>query len=250
MKVHQRISEKDIRFGVVSDTHLCSDSEDLEHLIEMYNIFKSEGIRQVFHAGDITDGMGVYRGQENSLKVIGVDKQAEYTVNHYPLVSGITTYFITGNHDLKTFNDNGADVGGLIVNGGTAPAGSDETRVFRGRSDLKYLGRYYGRVAWNHILIDLVHPDAGFTYAVSYSPQKYINELEGGTKPNVLLYGHLHRALFMNYRNINLLMGGCFQGQIDFLKRKGISPVRGGWVVEMFKKNNREQFNPRFFRFF
>jgi hypothetical protein len=38
----------------------------------------------------------------------------------------------------------------------------------------------------------------------------------------------------------------CFQVQNDYLKRKGIMPVRGGWIVE-FEKDR--EINPRFFQF-
>jgi predicted phosphodiesterase len=229
---HINDGQKEIRFGVVSDTHLASESEDLEHLSQIYDIFQREGIKRVFHAGDISDGMGVYVGQENSLKCIGVAKQAEYVTKHYPSRKGIVTSFITGNHDLKIYRTSGMDIGGLIAKGGLVEDGPEQ-KEFKGREDLEYLGRYYARVNWNNTKIDLIHPDHGFSYAISYAPQKYINELEGGSKPDILLFGHLHRMMYMNYRNVHLFMAGCFQRQTDFLKRKGISPVRGGWIIDL-----------------
>jgi predicted phosphodiesterase len=244
-KIHHRIEQYPIRFGVVSDTHLASDYEDLESLEKMYNIFSKEGINKVFHSGDITDGIGVYSGQENFLKVTGVAKQAKYVIENYPKKKGIETILISGNHDMKAFKSSGADVCSLITHGGFVEENT-EVLELEGRKDIKYIGRYYGRVRWNDINIDLVHPDYGFAYAISYPIQKYINELEGGSKPDILLFGHLHRSIFMNYRNINVLMAGCFQVQNDYLKRKGIMPVRGGWIVE-FEKDR--EINPRFFQF-
>lgn len=241
---------KEIRFGVVSDTHLCADTERLEELAEAYDIFSKEGIDKVFHAGDITDGFNVYKGHEQHVKIFGTEKQAVYTIRHYPRIRG-KTFFITGNHDLRAFEKGGEDVGSLIVNGVTA--GKDDEGVERtaGRDDLVYLGRFLGRIVWNNNKIDIVHPDYGFSYAVSYAPQKYINELEPGTKPDVLIFGHLHRAFYMNYRNINLLMAGCFQGQNDYLKRKGIQPVRAAWIVEIKRDRKfRLKFTPHLLKFY
>lgn len=253
MKTHKQINKKPIRFGVVSDTHLCAFSEALNELNQMYDIFKKEGIEYVFNAGDITDGIGVYPGHDQEIKVGGVERQAHYVIKNYPERKGIKTVFITGNHDLKQFNKNGIDVGGLITHGGVIPSESTETKNFKGRDDLEYLGQYYARVNWSDCLIDLVHPDCGFAYAISYAPQKYINELEGGSKPDILLFGHLHRAMFMNYRNINLFMAGCFQKQNNFLKRKGIMPVRGGWIIEARKhaeKGSQIDVKSQFYKYY
>lgn len=243
--------EKELRFGIVSDTHLCAETERLEELTEAYHIFKREGINRVFHAGDITDGFNVYRGHENHIKCFGTDKQAEYTIHNYPKIDGIDTFFITGNHDLKAYEKGGPDIGGLIVNGLTIGSDDEGVKQVKGRTDLHYLGRYLARIVWNNNKIDLIHPDYGFSYAVSYAPQKYINELEPGTKPDVLVFGHLHRAFYMNYRNINLLMGGCFQGQNDYLKRKGIQPVRAAWIIEMSRDRKfRLDFKPTLLKFY
>lgn len=248
--IHHHIHKKDVRFGVVSDTHLASDYEALDDLNRMYDIFQKEGITTVLHAGDITDGFGVYTGQENYLKCTGVGKQAKYTVEHYPQRKGIETIMIGGNHDLKSFKHTGIDVCSLICKGGFVEDNTEQIEI-QGRKDIRYLGRFYARVKWDNTLIDMVHPDYGFSYAISYAPQKYINELEGGSKPDILLFGHLHRMMFMDYRNINLIMAGCFQLQTDYLKRKGIQPVRGGWILEHKKSKSgmSRTFVPTAFKF-
>jgi len=246
--MHIKTNEKEFRIGVVSDTHLGSYYEDLKSLEEMYTIFKKEGIKYVFNCGDLTDGIGVYRGQENFLKHSTTTEQARYFNKNYPKIEGIENIVITGNHDLKQFERGGMDVGELIIKGGRC--GDDVS--FDGREDIKYLGRYAGRVVFNNVKIDLVHPDYGFTYAISYSPQKYINELEGGSKPDILLFGHLHRLMYMNYRNIHLFMAGAFQKQSDYLKRKGIQPAIGGWIINIMidRKKRLHRIKPEIYRFF
>ena len=225
-----------LEFAVVSDTHLASKYERLNELHSFYNDLKKYGINLVLHAGDITDGVGVYKGQENCIKVYNTDEQAEYTKANYPKIKGIETKFITGNHDLRAWDKGGADVGKLI----------NEMRP-----DLKYLGRYSQRVNIEGFKIDIVHPAGGMAYALSYPAQKYVNGLEGGTKPDVLIFGHRHQSIFMGYRNIFCFDAGCFQGQNDFTKRRGINPQVGGWIIQLNRLNAKEiEITPKFKKYY
>lgn len=216
---------KTIRFAAIGDTHLGSKKDELSALHQFYRILKRKKISIVLHAGDILDGMGVYRGQEFELAVFGADNQISYAVKHYPKISGITTYFINGNHDYSFYKKLGLDTGAVIS---------------RERKDLVYLGHYKGEVNINGIKIWLVHPDGGMPYAISYRGQKYVEQIESGHKPRILLLGHLHTAYFFEYRNIYVFGVGCFQGQTPFILRKGINPVIGGWIIEVKvdKKNS------------
>src|ERR1035437_2191937 len=45
-----------IRFGLVADTHLASKEERLSELHAQYDLFQTERITQVFHAGNLVDG--------------------------------------------------------------------------------------------------------------------------------------------------------------------------------------------------
>lgn len=85
---------KEIRFGVVSDTHLCSHSERLDVLEAAYDTFAEQKITHVFHAGNMLDGEFKYNRYE--LYAHGVHDQCAYMADHYPQRDGITTYFITG----------------------------------------------------------------------------------------------------------------------------------------------------------
>jgi len=95
--LEHNISNKVFTFGVVSDTHLCSIHEKLDELHTFYEICRKEKIQIVVHSGDLLCGWGIYRGQENEVKVFGADNQITYTVKNYPKIKGITTYFIDGN---------------------------------------------------------------------------------------------------------------------------------------------------------
>lgn len=212
------------RFGVIGDTHLGSRYAEEEALEAYYERLKKENIKIVFHAGDITDGINVYPGHINDLVVWGVDEQAEYTAEVYPQIKGIKTYFITGNHDLKALQKTGIDVGKLI-NGY--------------RPDLVYLGQYYRRLNIDNILIDLVHPDGGAVYSLSYPAQKYLRNSPPETHPDINLMGHHHTMFYGKIQGVHNLNVGCFMGTTDFLRRKGIRADIGGWIVEIKKKNGK-----------
>ena len=90
----QALRGKPIKFGVVSDTHLCSHAQRLDVLEAAYDTFAQQGITQVFHAGNMIDGEFKFNRYE--LYAHGVHDQCSYMADHYPQRPGITTYFITG----------------------------------------------------------------------------------------------------------------------------------------------------------
>lgn len=84
-----------IKFGVVSDTHLGSNYCQITFLQWFYKHIAKKGARFVLHAGDVTDGIGIYRSQEFEVHKHGFSEQLEYVCEKYP--SDIPTYYITGN---------------------------------------------------------------------------------------------------------------------------------------------------------
>ena len=214
----KNISDNVFTIGIVADTHLCSTHEKLNELHTFYAIMKKEGIDTVFHAGDVIAGWGIYRGQENEVHTFGANNQAQYAVDNYPKVDGITTYFCTGNHDLSWWKTAGIDVGELIA---------------AQRPDMIYLGQYKGDVKINGIKFRIMHPDGGGAYALSYRAQKISEQIPSGDKPKVLIFGHWHTAHYFFYRNMHIFNAGCFESQTSFLLRKGINPIIGGWTVEI-----------------
>ncbi|MHA1304234.1 MAG: metallophosphoesterase family protein [Candidatus Heimdallarchaeaceae archaeon] len=204
------------KFAVVSDTHLCSKYERLDALNTFYRLCKRQGITDVYHAGDLITGQKLFRGMEYEIHTIGVDNQVRYCIDNYPKVKGITTYFITGNHDLSYYKDLGIDVGNLI---------SEK------RPDMVYLGQWQTDIVLNGVRIRLLHPDKGGAYAVSYQAQKIAEQIQSGKKPQVIFFGHWHSSIYFLYRNIHIFCAGAFEDQTPYLMRKGINPILGGWIV-------------------
>jgi DNA polymerase II small subunit/DNA polymerase delta subunit B len=81
--------------------------------------------------------------------------------------------------------------------------------------------------------------------------QKYINSIQGGTKPNIICAGHLHSSYYLPYRNIHAIGSGCFQWQTNWMRSKGMQAVVGGWIVEV-KHNKGEviSIKPQFTQFY
>jgi predicted phosphodiesterase len=213
-----------IWFGVIGDTHYGSLYECKDELAAMYRAFKAAGVKNVLHAGDLIDGHRVYRGQEFELHRHGWAEQRDHFVKHAPKESGITTYFITGNHDASMKKAAGMDVGAELADR---------------RKDWHFCGEDYAAIDFvtgngRKFKVAMIHPSGGSAYALSYRPQKIAEQIEGGSKPNLLAVGHYHKAEFMpSYRNIAVLQVGCFQRQTPFMVTKGLAAHVGGWIVRV-----------------
>ena len=66
----------------------------------------------------------------------------------------------------------------------------------------------------------------------SYRLQKYVENIAGGTKPNIISMGHLHQSLYAEIRNIHCFLPGSFQRQNNFLRRKGVDPQISAWIID------------------
>jgi len=226
------------KFGYVTDTHLCSRYERLDVLNAAYKVFRNEGVEAVMHSGDILAGEKVYRGQEYELHTIGATSQVAYAVAKYPRFKGITTYFITGNHDLVFWKRSQVDVGAMIA---------------ERRPDMVYLGQEEADVMIGKIRVRLSHPGKGTSYALSYFQQKYIEALSGGQKPHILCIGHFHKAAVLPcYRGVMSLQGGTLESQTPFMRRMNIAAHVGFWIVEFCVDANGSliRFRPEFFAYY
>ena len=208
------------RIGLVSDTHLCSHKQQLTHLKDFYRRCADAGVKRIYHSGDVFAGDGkVYRGQEFEIFIAGFDSALEYGAEHYPSEPGVTTYFITGNHDLSWYQRGGADIGHALEDA---------------RKDLVYLGQAGAYVnLTDEVRLYLHHPKGGKAYALSYKVQKFIENLTPEERPRILASGHLHSKLYVDYLDVKAFMVPCFEAQTTYLKALGLHPAIGGWILEL-----------------
>lgn len=206
---------------VVGDSHMGSIYEQIAFLNYLYDLAEKRGITRIYHVGDVVDGHYVNKRQQQlyTLKCIGFEKQTQNVIDNYPYRRGITTYFILGNHDETFIQVGGANIGIAIA---------------RARPDMKYLGAGSARVMLTpNCSMDLLHPLDGSSYALSYSGQKYMDALTGGDKPNILLVGHHHKAMYMFYRHIHYLEVPSTCLQSDWEKRNRINNTAGAWILHI-----------------
>lgn len=226
-----------IRFGLVSDTHINSKYTQITHLHDFYDKCVQEGIDTVYHAGDIDDGEEMRMGHKYECYTQGADDHIKEIVRVYPKREGITTYFITGNHDASIIKRCGYDIGYAIA---------------RERKDMIYLGQSIADVMLTpNCKFRLQHPWDGTAYSISYKPMKIIEAMQGGEKPNLIAIGNYHKAEYLPYRNVHSLQASCFQSVTPFMQNKGISAYMGGWIIELqvekttgYIKSIKQQFIP------
>ena len=106
---------KEEPIGLIGDTHLGSKYCRLDYLWEYYDIANREGVKKIYHAGDMVAGENMFRGQVYELYAHGFKAQAQEVIDEYPEVKGITTYYILGNHDLSFWKTAGADISDLVT---------------------------------------------------------------------------------------------------------------------------------------
>ncbi len=213
-----------LKFAIIGDTQLGSKYAQISHLKSFYELCASEGIKDVYHTGDVTDGLKMRSGHEYELYKTSADDMVQDVIKNYPRIEGITTHFITGNHDASIYKQVGYDIGNTIT---------------EKRPDMKYLGRDCALIFLTpNCKLELRHPWDGTAYALSYKPQKMIEAMESDSKPNILAIGHYHKAEYLFYRNVHCLQTGCFQGQTPYTRGKGISVHMGGWIVTIHVDKN------------
>jgi len=205
-------------FMVLSDSHMGSVNEQTSFIHYLYDLAVERGIDTVYHCGDISEGFKRSRPAHIfSLHAISFDEQLEHIVSAYPHRDGITTYFITGNHDHFHIENGGANIG---------------KGISAQRPDMIYLGINTAVIKLNDkCKMELFHPQDGSSYATSYAGQKYLDSLSGGDKPNILFVGHHHKSLYFQYRNVHYFEVPSTHSQSDWEKGKRIQNTSGAWIV-------------------
>lgn len=225
---------------IVSDTHFGNNFQQLHLLNKLYEEAYQKEITKVLHVGDLVDGdySLIRKEQARQIFLHGFDEQCGYVVDMYPKINGITTDFILGSHDETHYKNGQATLGCWIP---------------KCRKDMNYLGQDQVTININGVKITLDHPGDGSSYALSYKPQKRIEELETGNKPKILLIGHYHKAYSFIYRNVYCVETPCLCDKTQFQTKKGIYNIMGGYFLDIYsdEKGNIQYFNadPRIFNY-
>lgn len=212
---------------VYSDTHLCNKDQQLWMVNELYKMANDRGITTALHIGDVVDGdyTSIRKEQIYKLFARGFKEQCDYVIEFMPKVKGMTTYFIQGSHD-ETHLKNGGGILGEVVS--------------KARKDFIYKGQDRATIKINNIKICLDHPGGGSAKILSYKPQGTVETFESGAKPNLLLQGHYHKSYYMMYRNIHTILVPSTTSQSQFMMKKGISNIMGGYILTIYSNKKGE----------
>lgn len=217
---------------VVSDTHFGNIHQQLHLLNQLYQEAYNRGIKYALHVGDMTDGNYPIRPESPRQQFLhGFDEQVGYTVDMYPYVDGMETYYILGSHDESHYKNGQATV---------------DYWVDRCRKDMTFLGQDTGQISINAVKFLLDHPGDGSTQSLSYKPQKRIEILESHNKPKIMLIGHYHKSYAFAYRNVQCIEVPALCSKTQFQQKKGLINSVGGYFLKIYSdsKGNIQYFEP------
>ena len=242
------LEEKEIIFGVASDWHFGSKYVQITALNEFCELARKKGVKYIFVPGDITAGFSVYSGQVFDLYALSAEEQEASVITNLP--KGFEYYCLGGNHDYN-FIKRGGGHNPLLA-------------IANQREDFHYIGFDEATVPiLKGVEINLWHPSGGVPYALSYRLQKGIEQIAFGEltkivrgvkeRPTVrfVLAGHLHVQVQAMFGSIFGCQCGCFEGQSPYLKRKGLVPHVGGYIIEavLGKSGLLKNFEAKFYIF-
>ncbi len=221
-----RLLGKEHSFGLISDTHLCHETERLDVLHAAYKLFAKRNIKDVLHAGNIIEGEAPWNMYE--IKKHGVHNQAQYLADNYPKQAGITTFFVTGEcHEGRYQQKTGLRVGWYI----------QKVCEDAGRTDIKFVGHVERDIVLKQQIgetrIRVMHPGGGCAYALSYPGQKMVESFQGGEKPQVLILGHYHKFDVNYAREVFTVMPGCICDQSKFMRKHKLAAHVGFSILKI-----------------
>lgn len=209
---------------VLSDTHIGSSYSPYEWHDAAAEIAKKENCECVLHCGDLTEGMRIKRigTQIYELSEIGYERQKDKAIE---LMSkyNMPIYAISGNHDAFFHEYMDADVVKAVA--AEVP-------------NMTYLGYDTADIDIDGVKLRLWHGgDGSNSYALSYRLQKVIESLPGGTKPAILLAGHVHKFCYIFERNVHAISCPSMQAQTAWMRGKKLASHTGFLLLEFDVKD-------------
>jgi len=223
------LEKTEIIFGVASDLHIGSKEVQLTALNEFCEICRKKGVKYIFVPGDVFAGYKVFAGQEYEVYAMTAEEQEESAIVNLP--TGFEWYMMGGNHDYSF----------IKKGGGHNPLLALENK----REDVHYLGFDDVDVPiLEGVDMKMWHPSGGVPYALSYRLQKAVEQIAYSElakmtwnkkeAPSIrfLLAGHIHTQVQAMIGSIFAAQCGTFEAQNSYLKRHGLHPTVGGYVIK------------------
>ena len=233
--------DETIKAMFISDTRFGSIYQQTTILNDLYIKAKQLGVKYVFLSGDVVEGM--YTGSKaiynSTLHQDGYEDQADFVASCFPRVEGITTYFITGEHDLSFLKTKEKiDIGTIIA---------------AKRDDMIYLGPKRKKVKFvtpdkkGEITIYLQHAKGNVPYTISYKPQQKISSMRNEDKTDILVTSHFAACDSFLRRGVRSYQVPTVVATTDEMK-DATTPVYntvGGWMVKLDKDKKGNLINTK-----
>jgi hypothetical protein len=221
----------EIIFGGIADTHLGSKYERLDVLNSIYDRFQEAGVKEVYHGGNWIDGEA--RFNKTDIYSYGLGNQVQNFIEKYPQRKGITNYIISGDdHEGWYVQRENINIGQYM----------QMQAEMAGRFDLidaGYMERDFEFKQQNgSAIMRLIHAGGGSSYATSYSSQKYVESLQGGEKPQIVLVGHYHKFEYCYPREVHVIQLGTTCDQTPFMRKRKLQAMVGGCIFRMKQADN------------
>jgi biotin operon repressor len=213
-----------------SDFHTGSTAEQITNRIRFLNYCREQGVKLFAVPGDLTAGNRVYHGQFADLYCHTSESQEAALSRAIVPLPDEKWVILGGNHDWSWVKNSGVDL---------------VWRFCQKHPNVYFLGYDQADVPLtDNTKIRLWHPSGGVPYAVSYRLQKGMESLayerlssylEETTDPKirVIAVGHLHIENSFQRGGILGFQAGCFEGVTSYLKRKGLHPTIGGYIMTL-----------------
>jgi DNA polymerase II small subunit len=261
--------EQDVSIAFLSDMHCGSDrhlEKSMNNFLEWLNSDdeNAKKIRYIFIVGDNVDGVGIFPGQEEVLRLKSMHEQYELLASYLKRVpKNVTMFMCPGQHDAtrvaepqpiisKRYAPQLYEIENLILV--TNPT---NVKLIEGDKEFKVL-MYHGASLHNFIneikylrlmkahkcparaveeLLKRRHLAPTHSEVV-YIPNADCDPMVISEVPDILCTGEVHRLDIRNYNGVIIITGSCWQSQTPFEEKVGNVPDPA--KVPVFNLKTRE----------
>ena len=237
--------QKKLRVAALGDLHIGSNEVNCQELIMLLTYLQKRDYKVITISGDLTDGLGVYRGQTQNLDLATAEKQAELFVSIFSQFN-FDVYACWGNHDEAASGNGAVRVLSLIEEK------MANRKKGKNKGSFTVLKSFTGYLVWGKNVIGISHMDGsrGNGQSDTYPFQKvmdnmfkssmghgedanYVN-IHGHWLPLVkLVLGHYHGPSRFRYGNVVCEAPLTLQHTTDFINRRGIYSKTGCRVFSL-----------------
>jgi hypothetical protein len=222
------VSRKDntFCFGAFGDLHAGSKHTRWDVREDLVRRSERAGAQAIFDTGNWIDGDA--RFNRYDLVASGLEAQCELLAALHPRTR-LPIYAVAGDdHEGWIAQREGVNVGRYCEQV-MREAGHNWRDLGYMEAHVTLRNANSGKTA----TMAVVHPGGGSAYALSYAIQKIVESYEGGEKPAVGLYGHYHKLMAANIRNVWCVQTGCQQDQTPFMRKRRLEAHVGGSIIQL-----------------